>query len=89
MSGYGITETDWAKFDTKHLVWQHPNCPPGSLESLLEEGFELCYGNEWRGRVWRKFLARRRAQQDLSSVLAGVLQAKWGDPKRLPYFLPA
>ncbi len=89
MSGYGITETDWAKFDTTPLVWQHPTCPSGSLESLLEEGFELCYGNDWRGRVWRKFLARRRAQHDFSSVLSGVLQARLGDPKRLPYFLPA
>ena len=42
---YGIFEQDWAKYDTKHLVWSHPHCPPGSLEALLKEGFALCY---WR-----------------------------------------
>jgi hypothetical protein len=40
-SGFGIFEKDWSKFDTKHLVWNHPNCGPGVLESLLEEGFRL------------------------------------------------
>ena len=35
---YGIFERDWAKFDTKNLVWGHPNCGPGSLEALLREG---------------------------------------------------
>ena len=34
-SGYGIFEKDWSKFNTKHLVWNHPHCAPGVLESRL------------------------------------------------------
>lgn len=85
-SGYGIVEKDWGRYDTKHLVWNHPHCVPGTLESLLEEGFELAYGNGWAGRTWRKFLARRRAQRELSSLFVNPLRARWAAPQRLPYF---
>lgn len=27
-SNYGIFEKDWSKFDTKHLVLNHPHCAP-------------------------------------------------------------
>ncbi len=83
---YGIFEKDWAKFDTKHLVWGHPSCPPGILESLLEAGFRLCYGPGWMPRVWRKFISRRRIQRDLLSLLFSPLRARWATPQQLPYF---
>ncbi len=83
---YGIFERDWAKYDTKHLVWNHPNCGPAVLESLLEEGFKLAYGARWMQRIWRKFLARRWAQRDLSSFFISPLRARWAAPGRLPYF---
>ena len=82
---YGIPEKDWAKFDTKHLVWNHPNCPPGSLEALLKEGFALCYGNEWLRRTMKKFLGSRMRRQDVSGMLWGPLRARWATPSRLPY----
>lgn len=83
---HGIFEKDWAKFDTKHLVWGHPSCAPGVLESLLEAGFGLCYGPGWMPRVWRKFLSRRRIQGDLFSLLFSPLRARWATPQHLPYF---
>jgi hypothetical protein len=87
-SGYGIFEKDWSKFDTKHLVWNHPHCAPGVLESLLEQGFRMCYSGDWVARTTKKFLSRRRAQKDLSSVLMGPVRSRWASAERLPY-LPA
>lgn len=87
-SGFGIFEKDWSKYDTKHLVWNHPNCAPGVLESLLEQGFQQCYGRNWLKRSMKKFLAMRRVQRDLSSVLMGPIRARLAAPQRLPY-LPA
>ena len=84
-SGYGIFEKDWSKFDTKHLVWNHPHCAPGVLESLLELGFHSCYGNDWLARTTKKFLSTRRAQGDMSSVLLGPVRSRWASPARLPY----
>jgi radical SAM superfamily enzyme YgiQ (UPF0313 family) len=87
-SGYGIFEKDWSKFDTKHLVWNHPHCAPGVLESLLEQGFRGCYSGNWVARTSKKFLSMRRAQKDLSSVLLGPVRSRWASAARLPY-LPA
>jgi hypothetical protein len=87
-SNYGIFDRDWPRFDTKHLVWNHPNCAPGVLETLLERGFRGCYGKEWLVRTAKKFLSMRRIQKDMSSVLLGPVIWRWASPKRLPY-LPA
>jgi radical SAM superfamily enzyme YgiQ (UPF0313 family) len=85
-SNYGIFEKDWARFDTKHLVWQHPNCGPKMLEALLQEGFDLCYGPAWLRRTMRKFLSSRRRSGDLPSLLWSPLHSRWAAPERLPYF---
>jgi len=87
-TNYGIFEKDWSKFDTKHLVWNHPHCAPGVLEALLEQGFRGCYGKEWLIRTTGKFLARRRVQKDFSSILMGPARSRWASAQRLP-FLPA
>jgi radical SAM superfamily enzyme YgiQ (UPF0313 family) len=84
-SKYGILENDWGKFDTKHLVWGHPNCRPGALESLLKEGFDRCYANGWTGRVVKKFASRRWAKRDFLDVLPSTLATRWSAPSRLPY----
>jgi hypothetical protein len=87
-SGFGIFEKDWSKFDTKHLVWNHPHCAPGVLESLLEQGFRGCYNNGWLKRTSKKFLAMRRIQRDLSSILMGPVRARLATPHRLRYLPP-
>jgi radical SAM superfamily enzyme YgiQ (UPF0313 family) len=86
-SNYGIFEKDWSKFDTKHLVWNHPHCAPGVLESLLEQGFRNCYGPDWLKRTMKKFVAKRWSDRDLAGVLIGPIGARWAAPHRLP-FLP-
>ncbi len=40
---YGIFEDDWSKWDTKHLVWNHPNISPEKMEELLRWGFKYAY----------------------------------------------
>jgi radical SAM superfamily enzyme YgiQ (UPF0313 family) len=84
-SRFGIYDSDWSKFDTKHLVWNHPHCAPGVLESLLEQGFRGCYGSDWLVRTSKKFLAMRRLQRDFSSILMGPVRTRWAAPQRLPY----
>jgi hypothetical protein len=37
-SDYGIFEKDYTKYDTKHLVWHHPNISKDRLEHLLDWG---------------------------------------------------
>lgn len=88
-TGYGIPEKDWGRFDTKHLVWNHPHCGPGVLETLLKEGFQRCYGRGWLSRTVRKFAARRWAKRDLLGLLPGATAARWAVPRRLPFFAPA
>jgi radical SAM superfamily enzyme YgiQ (UPF0313 family) len=87
-SNYGIHEKDWSKFDTKHLVWNHPNFAPGVLESLLEQGFRGCYEGGWLARTTKKFLRKRRMQHDLSCLFIGPVRVRWAAPHRLP-FLPS
>ena len=86
---YGIFEKDWGKFDTKHLVWRHPQCAPGTLEALLKEGFQLCYGRDWLRRTATKFVKSRMSQRNLTDLLWSPLQARWAAPHRLPYLLPS
>jgi hypothetical protein len=88
-AAHGIFEKDWAKYDTKHLVWKHPKCQPGVIESLLEEGFRLCYTSKWRARTLRKFIARRIGQRDMGNLLLSPMRARLADPQRLPYFAPS
>jgi hypothetical protein len=83
-SHYGIFEKDWSKFDTKHLVWNHPNCAPGVLESLLEQGFQNCYTNGWLTRTTKKFLSKRWRDRDLAGILTGPIAARQAFPHRLP-----
>jgi hypothetical protein len=37
-SKYGIFEKDYTKYDTKHLVWNHPNISKERMEGLLDWG---------------------------------------------------
>jgi hypothetical protein len=86
-TNHGIFEKDWSRFDTKHLVWNHPHCGSGVLESLLEEGFRRCYGHPWLRRTMKKFVAKRWNERDFAGVPLGPWTARWAAPHRLP-FLP-
>jgi radical SAM superfamily enzyme YgiQ (UPF0313 family) len=37
---YGIFEKDWHKYNTKHLVWNHPSINPKEMQELLYYGFD-------------------------------------------------
>ncbi len=83
-SNYGIFESDWSRFDTKHLVWNHPHCTPAVLETLLEKGFSTVYGPSWVSRTVSKFLTTRWHERDIARVLTGPLSARLAAPHRLP-----
>ncbi len=40
---YGIIEDDWGKWDTKHLVWKHPNISQEKMKRLLKWCFNKAY----------------------------------------------
>lgn len=40
---YGIIEDDWSKWDTKHLVWDHPNISQDEMNKVLNWGFDAAY----------------------------------------------
>ncbi|MEF8874659.1 MAG: radical SAM protein [Candidatus Thermoplasmatota archaeon] len=40
---YGIIEDDWSKWDTKHLVWDHPNIDQKEMKDVLEWAFKQAY----------------------------------------------
>lgn len=40
---YGIIEDDWGKWDTKHLVWDHPNIDQKEMRKVLGWGFRKAY----------------------------------------------
>jgi len=40
---YGIIEDDWSKWNTKHLVWNHPNISQKDMRRVLEWGFKIAY----------------------------------------------
>ncbi len=54
---YGIVENDWSKWDTKHLVWDHPNFSPKEMAKVLEWCFRKGYPNKRFLQTPRKFFS--------------------------------
>ena len=40
---YGIFDRNWEHYDTKHLVWNHPNIRPKEMKMLLDWCFRKLY----------------------------------------------
>ena len=38
---YGISDYDWAHYDTKHLVWNHPNIKPAEMSRILNDCYKI------------------------------------------------
>jgi radical SAM superfamily enzyme YgiQ (UPF0313 family) len=60
---YGIFEKDWHKYNTKHLVWNHPTISPKEMEELLYFGFD-------------KANPRRTVFRRLNKIGLGTLKTK-------------
>ncbi len=52
---YGIFEKDWSKWDTKHLVWNHPRFTPKQLRELLKWCFREAYPHKRFIQTPRKY----------------------------------
>jgi radical SAM superfamily enzyme YgiQ (UPF0313 family) len=76
-SKYGIFEKDYTKFDTKHLVWNHPKVSKERMEQLLHWGLQRT--NPRRGvlRMVKRFQKLVKASDGYRSI--GIL------PKSLYY----
>ena len=61
-SKYGIFDKDWSKFDTMHLVWNHPNFTPEELRKLLIESLLKCHPRRHLLRTLLK-LAKRHMRE--------------------------
>ena len=68
---YGIFEKDWHKFNTKHLVWNHPHISPKEMEDLLTWAFKKVYPRTTPLRTTLKFMKRYSEAQ--GGVLKGPL----------------
>lgn len=58
---YGIFERNFGKFDTKHLVWNHPNIKPKEMEKILSECFCAVYSPMTFFKTIRKFYKKYTA----------------------------
>ncbi len=56
---FGIFETDWARFDTKHLVWNHPHLTDDKLGRLQRHAFSQLNNSRtflnWLNRIFRSY----------------------------------
>lgn len=59
---YGIVEKDWSKYDTMHLVWDHPNFNQEELRELLMRSLRKCHPRRHVVRTPLK-LAKRYIQE--------------------------
>ena len=68
---YGIFEKDWHKFNTKHLVWNHPHISPKEMERLLSWIFRQVHPRTNPLRTTFKFM--KRYSDAHQNVIKGLL----------------
>lgn len=56
---YGIDQSDWSKFDSKHLVWNHPHLTPEDCQELLNYGYDIFNSEKYTLNLIRKFVHRK------------------------------
>ncbi len=64
---YGIFEKDWSKWNTKHLVWDHPNFTPKELENLLAWSFQEAYPHKRFIQSPKKYFSLRKKRTGSTS----------------------
>ena len=52
---FGIINSNYADYDTKHLVWKHPNIKPEEVKGLLKKCFRIAYSKRNFLNSWIKF----------------------------------
>lgn len=66
---YGIFEKDWSKWDTKHLVWNHPNFSPQDLHELLRWSNYISYPNKNFFKTPAKHFHLRKKRHGIGQAL--------------------
>ena len=67
---FGIFEKDWSKFDTKHLVWNHPNLTKKQFDYLLKYSFHKS-NNPYRTATFIKRIYKAYVDKH-KSILKGT-----------------
>lgn len=58
---FGIINRNYVDYDTKHLVWKHPNIKPGEVSELLKKCFKIVYSKKTFLNSWIKFYKKYTA----------------------------
>ena len=87
-SEYGIFETDWSKWDTKHLVWNHPNFTPQELDNLLIRCFHMAYPHKRFIQTPKKYYEHHKSRlgrlKTIMKLTKDVVSANTRLKKALP-----
>ncbi len=79
---YGIDCSDWAKFDGKHLVWNHPQLSPEDAQALLEQAYGLFNSEEhvlkFLGKIHGRLLEREGPMGAHSFFFSGIREKLHG-----------
>jgi radical SAM superfamily enzyme YgiQ (UPF0313 family) len=70
---YGIFEDDYSLYDTKHLVWNHPNFKKEELEGLLDWSLKYVNPRRTMFRILYKYF-EKRANEGGPLILGGFLR---------------
>lgn len=58
---FGIINHNYSDYDTKHLVWKHPNIKPEEVKELLKKCFKIVYTKRNFLNSWIKFYKKYTA----------------------------
>jgi radical SAM superfamily enzyme YgiQ (UPF0313 family) len=88
-SQYGIFEKDYTKYDTKHLVWNHPNISKERLEKLLD--WALRTANPRKGMVkmayrFQKLIHGKEGMRSLATIPKNLYNTKKFDTRGYKIF---
>lgn len=88
---YGIFDDDWSHWDTKHLVWNHPNIEPEKMRELLKWGCREAYSyNKFFRTPLKVFKMHRKKYGRLktySHMIGDVIRSQPYNKSKKPPFL--
>ncbi len=74
---YGIFERDWSRYDTMHLVWNHPHFEPDELRKLLIRSLLKCHPRTYLVRSQLKFARRFTSERGFFRAGLYLLKNMW------------
>ncbi len=86
---YGIIDDDWSHWDTKHLVWDHPNISTEEMSSVLDWAFNISYSPKKFIKSPHKYFKRWRDmygyEGTVKRFLTNFIKANKGIETKIDY----